>query len=299
MLKALAILLWPVGVAVILMGTALLAKRLAARPAPSPAAMNGHGGDDTVVAPRAARSSIVGMLLILAVGAIAVYAVTCLLGVLVVHAGPAIDKPVYTWMIHHRVHIWKSVMERVTKMGNTWTTWGAAVAAAACLAAFYRRRKWLPPVVLGAAIFIDHYLTLALRHTFHRLGPPDSPLGTFPSGGCDRIIVFYGLIAYLIWRAVSGRRTTAIWLGGVIAALGFTEAYSRVYLTLHWLTDAISGLIYGGLILAVFIVTIRLVDGPARQAAPEHQAAEPQALNGETDKGEAAARSGQPAPTLQ
>ena len=85
MLKALAILLWPVGVAVILMGTALLAKRLAARPAPSPAAMNGHGGDNPVVAPRAARSSIVGMLLILAVGAIAVYAVTCLLGVLVVH----------------------------------------------------------------------------------------------------------------------------------------------------------------------------------------------------------------------
>ena len=77
-------------------------------------------------------------------------------------------------------------------------------------------------MVLGAAIFIDHYLTLALRHTFHRLGPPDSPLGTFPSGGCDRIIVFYGLIAYLIWRAVSGRRTTAIWLGGVIAALGFS-----------------------------------------------------------------------------
>ena len=227
--------------------------------------MNGHGGDDLVVGLRAARSSIVGMLLILAVGAVAVYAVTCLLGVLVVHAGPTIDKPVYTWMIHHRVHIWKSVMDRVTKMGNTWTTWGAAVAAAACLAAFYRRRKWLPPVVLGAAIFIDHYLTLALRHTFHRLGPPDSPLGTFPSGGCDRIIVFYGLIAYLIWREVSGRRTHGDLAGRRDRRAGLHEAYSRVYLTLHWFTDVISGLIYGGLILAVFIVTIRLVDGPARR----------------------------------
>jgi hypothetical protein len=160
------------------------------------------------------------MLLILAVGALAVYALTCLLGVLVVHVGPSIDKPVYSWMIHHRVHAWKGVMNRLTKTGNTWTTWGAAAAAAACLAAFYRRDKWLPPVVLGAAIGIDHYLTLALRHTFHRLGPPDSPLGTFPSGGCDRIIVFYGLIAYLIWREVSGRRSTAIWLAGVVAALG-------------------------------------------------------------------------------
>ena len=157
------------------------------------------------------------------------------------------DKPIYTWMIHHRVHVWKAVMNRLTKIGNTWTTWGAAAAAAACLAAFYRRDKWLPPVALGAAIVIDHYLTLALRHTFHRLGPPDSPLGTFPSGGCDRVIVFYGLIAYLIWREVSGRRSTAIWLAGVVAALGFSEAYSRVYLTLHWFTDAVSGLIYGGL----------------------------------------------------
>ena len=263
MFKALVVLMWPVGIGAILVLTALGRETLGTRPLtrhrPAERARR-HAGPL-----RAARSSIVGMLLILAVGALAVYAVTCLLGVLVVHAGPSIDKPVYTWMTHHRVHVWQAVMNRLTKMGNTWTTWGAAAAAAACLAAFYRREKWLPPVVLGAAVVIDHYLTLALRHTFHRLGPPDSPLGTYPSGGCDRIIVFYGLIAYLIWREVSGRRSTAIWLAGVVAALGFSEAYSRVYLTLHWFTDAISGLIYGGLILAVFVATIRLVDGPARR----------------------------------
>lgn len=263
MFKALVVLVWPVGIGAIFLLTALAVKRWARDRPLATAPLNGHG--DTLTALRTARSSIVGMLLILAVGALAVYAVTCLLGVLVVHVGPSIDKPVYSWMVHHRVHAWKGFMNRLTKTGNTWTTWGAAVAAAACLAAFYRRDKWLPPVVLGAAIVIDHYLTLALRHTFHRLGPPDSPLGTFPSGGCDRIIVFYGLIAYLIWRAASGRRSTAIWLAGVVAALGFSEAYSRVYLTLHWFTDAVSGLIYGGLILAVFIATIGLVNGPARR----------------------------------
>ncbi len=301
MLKALVVLLWFVGIAAILLGAALAARRLAGRASPSPAAMNGHvhSGDghsgNAVTGLRAARSSIIGMLLILAVGAVAVYAVTCLLGVLIVHAGPSIDKPIYTWMLHHRVHFWKAVMNRLTKMGNTWTTWGAAAGAAACLAAFYRRRKWLPPVVLGAAIVIDHYLTLALRHTFHRLGPPDSPLGTFPSGGCDRIIVFYGLIAYLIWREVSGRRSTAIWLAGVVAALAFTEAYSRVYLTLHWFTDAVSGLIYGVLILAVFIATVRLVDGPARPVTAEPQAGEHRP-NGHRPGGR---RAGQPSPTLQ
>jgi membrane-associated phospholipid phosphatase len=247
--------------------TALLARRQAGEPAPATGPRPEGGGSDMVAALRATRSSIIGMLLILVVGAVAVYGVTCLVGVLVVHAGPAIDKPIYTWMIHHREHVWKAVMERLTKVGDTWTTWGACGAAAACLAAFYRKDKWLPPVALGAAIVIDHFLTLALRHTFHRLGPPDSPLGTYPSGGCDRIFVFYGLIAYLIWREVSGRKSTAIWSAGAVTVLAFSEAYSRFYLTLHWTTDIVGGLIYGGLILAVFIVTIRLVAGPARRPA--------------------------------
>jgi membrane-associated phospholipid phosphatase len=281
MLKALAVLLWPVGIAVILAVTALAAKRSAGRSPVTTAPMNGHHGNDPAVSMRATRSSIIGLLLLLAVGAVVVYALTCLLGLVVVHAGPHIDKPIYTWMTGHRVHFWKSAMNRATKVGDTWTTWGAAVAAAVCLAAFYRSHKWLPPVALGAAIVFDHYLTQALRHTFHRVGPPDSPLGTFPSGGCDRIIVFYGLIAYLIWREISGSRRAAIWSAGVVAALAFSEGYSRGYLTLHWFTDIISGLIYGSLILAVFIVTIRMVVGPARQKAADTLPGVPVVLSGQ------------------
>jgi membrane-associated phospholipid phosphatase len=269
MLKTLVVLLWPAGIIAILALTALLARGPGRRPPAVPAAVNGRGGHHAVAASRPARSSIVGLLLLLTVGAVAVYALTTLLGVLVTHAGPAIDKPIYQWMSHHRTHYWTGAMNRATKVGNTWTTWGAAVVAAICLSAFYRARKWLPPVVLAAAIVIDHYLTLALRHTFHRLGPPDSPLGTFPSGGCDRMLVFYGLIAYLIWREASGSRRVAIWSAGVVYAAAFSEAYSRVYLTLHWFTDAVSGLIYGTLILATFIATIRLVDGPGRKPALE------------------------------
>ena len=281
MLKALVVLLWPVGIAVILTVTALVAKRSGRSSAPATTPMNGHHDGDLLVAVRAAPSSIIGMLLILVVGAVAVYALTSVLGVLVVRAGPHIDQPIYTWMTQHRVHFWKSAMDRVTKVGDTWTTWGAAVAAAVCLAALYRSHKWLPPVALGAAIFIDHFLTLALRHTFHRFGPPGSPLGTFPSGGCERIFVFYGLIAFLIWREVSGGRRAAVWSAGVVAALGFSEGYSRGYLTLHWFTDIISGIIYGCLILAVFLVTIRVVVGPARTPGTETAPGVPAAMSGQ------------------
>ena len=170
---------------------------------PATAAMNGHG--DTLASLRAARSSIIGMLLILTVGALG-----GLRGDVPARRAGGARRPVHRQAHLHvddpppGARVEGASMDRVTKMGNTWTTWGAAAAAAVCLAAFYRRQKWLPPVVLAAAVFIDHYLTLALRHTFHRLGPPDSPLGTYPSGGCDRVILFYGLIAYLIWREVSG-----------------------------------------------------------------------------------------------
>src|SRR5258706_208503 len=77
------------------------------------------------------------------------------------------------------------------------------------------------------------------------------------------IVVFgvMALLAYLLWREFSGRRTTAIWAAAVVAALGFNEAYSRVYLSLHWLTDALSGLIYGGLLLLAFILAVRAVAG--------------------------------------
>jgi membrane-associated phospholipid phosphatase len=213
------------------------------------------------------------MLGLIALGALAVYGVMALLGLLVVHHGLAVDRPVNDWMTGHRVHSWAAVMNRLTKIGNTWTCWGAAGAAAVCLAVSWRAHRWLPPVALAALIIVDHFTTLALRHTFHRLGPPDSPLGTYPSGGCDRVIVFYGLIAYLLWREFSGQRRAAIWAAAVVAALGFNEAYSRVYLTLHWLTDALSGLLYGGLVLAVFILAVRVVAGPARPATHGRQAA--------------------------
>ncbi len=57
---------------------------------------------------------------------------------------------------------------------------------------------------------------------------------------------------------------TAIWAGAAVAALGFNEGYSRVYLGMHWTTDVLSGWFYGILLLALFILATRLVMGPAR-----------------------------------
>jgi membrane-associated phospholipid phosphatase len=196
-------------------------------------------------------------------GAVA-YKVMELLGPAVVKHGPAIDEPIVRWTSSHQVKRWADVMERLTKIGNTWTIWGAAGTAAATLSVAWPQRKWVPPAALGAAVLVDKYVTLALRHKFRRPGPPGSPGGTYPSGGCDRVVLFYGLIAYLLWREFSGSRQGKAWAIGVVAALSFNEAYSREYLSKHWLTDILSGELYGVILLVPFIAAVRLVAGPAK-----------------------------------
>jgi membrane-associated phospholipid phosphatase len=267
-LRYLVALIWPLGVAVLAGLTYLLIARLDTMDATPMAARRGRrnhkassaAADVTDAVWESARFGAVAV-----AGTLIVFGLMCALGLIVVHHGLAIDRPIFDWMTRHQVHVVAALMKRLTKLGDTWTTWGAALAAAACLAVTWRQRKWLPPVVLTAAIVIDHVTTLALRHVFHRLGPPTSPLGTYPSGGCDRVIVFYGLIAYLLWREFSGQRKIAIAIAAAVAALGFNEAYSRVYLSLHWFTDALSGLLYGTLLLVIFITAVQFVVGRPSQ----------------------------------
>jgi membrane-associated phospholipid phosphatase len=289
-IKYLVVLIWPLGIAAFVGGAFMQirhtgpASDAGSAAQATPDRQLGHqshkaagiGSGLTDVAWESARFGAVA-----ATGTLVVFGLMCALGLIVVHHGLAIDRPIFDWMSKHQVHIMRALMKRLTKLGDTWTTWGAALAAAACLAVTWRTKKWLPPLVLVSAIVLDHFTTLALRHVFHRIGPPTSPLGTYPSGGCDRVVLFYGLIAYLLWREFSGQRRTAILVGAAVAALGFNEAYSRVYLSLHWFTDALSGLLYGGLLLTIFIIAVHFVAGrpnqpdvrvPSQRAAASAQA---------------------------
>src|SRR5258708_26564641 len=60
------------------------------------------------------------------VGAIVVFGVMPLLGLLVVYHGLPIARPVFQWLSSHPVHAAAAAMNRLTKIGDTWTAWGAA-----------------------------------------------------------------------------------------------------------------------------------------------------------------------------
>jgi membrane-associated phospholipid phosphatase len=257
MIKILVVLLWPAGLAAIVACGALLARRRGSARG-QPAA--GTGGSDS--GPGRTGPDLARFVLLLVAGSGVVYGIMAALGIIVVHDGPAIDRPIFTWTVAHRVPAWAHLMADLTKIGDTWTTWGASLAAAACLGVAWRRQRWLPVAALVTVIVIDHYVAFALRQTFHRPGPPGSPGGTYPSGGVDRVFLIYGLIAYLLWHEFSQSRRAAVWAGTVVAALGFNEAYSRAYLTLHWFTDTLAGILDGCLLLAVFVIAVRLVSRP-------------------------------------
>jgi membrane-associated phospholipid phosphatase len=258
--SALVVAAWPVGLALIFGIAFLLVRRI--DESPLPAATEPAGDHQAHAQPWTADA--MRMVTVFAIGSLIVFGLMVLLGELVTHEGPRIDGSIYDWTSGHRVHAWFHVMARLTKIGNTWTAIGAVGAAAVCLAVTWPAgRRWIPPVALAGAVLADHFLTRGLWHVFNRAGPPDAPHGTYPSGGCERAVLFYGLIAYLLWREFSGRRSTAIWAGAAVAALAYNEAYSRGYLTVHWFTDILAGLIYGCLMLAVCIAAVRSVTGPA------------------------------------
>ena len=81
------------------------------------------------------------------------------------------------------------------------------------------------------------------------------------------MVLFYGLIAHLLWREFSASQSGKVWAIGVVSALAFNEGYSQQYLSKHWFTDIASGLLYGAMLLAPFLAAIRLIDGPAGMAA--------------------------------
>jgi membrane-associated phospholipid phosphatase len=270
----LALAVWPAGMVVIVVVALLLARRAESAPAVPAKGMASWLAREPTAARGSARPAAQAVraaarfLLLIAAGVVAVYVVMALLGLLMTHEGHVIDVPLNRWVSHHRVHQWTHEMSKATKVGDTWTTRGAALTAAVCLAVSWRRIRWLPPLALVTLAVIQHPLTRLIHLTDPRVGPPGFVYGTFPSGGSERSVAFYGLIAYLLWREFSGHRRAAIWSGAAVAAIAFNEGYSRVYLGMHWATDVLSGWIYGLLLLLAFVTAVRLVAGPAGPAGP-------------------------------
>ncbi|MDQ3137195.1 MAG: phosphatase PAP2 family protein [Gemmatimonadota bacterium] len=88
----------------------------------------------------------------------------------------------------------------------------------------------------------------------------------FPSGHATLAPLVFGLGA-LIWAAPWPRRTRAALLAAA-AALSVLIAYSRVYLGMHWPSDALGGLLLGTGWAGLWVWSWKREAGAANQATP-------------------------------
>jgi membrane-associated phospholipid phosphatase len=140
-----------------------------------------------------------------------------------------------------------------TTLGDRATVDLVCVIAVLILAFAYRRKWWIPVVSVAAVYAAQYWGQLLLQKILGRSLPPVPGAGGFPSGGVSRIIAIDGVLIVLVVllvATVSKRWRAGLWIG--LSAFAVMEGFTRVYLSLHWVSDAVAGLIFGWLILLTF-----------------------------------------------
>jgi undecaprenyl-diphosphatase len=157
----------------------------------------------------------------------------------------AFDPHLTATFVSHRVDGLTPVARAITFLGEIPVLTALTIIAALLLRAGTHR--WRPAVILvvgmlGAAGLTYGFKVLIGRHR------PDSSIvvGTvntgfsFPSGHSLSSLVFFGLLAALLWYSNASLATK---LAGTALALLFSVAIglSRIYLGYHWATDVLAG----------------------------------------------------------
>lgn len=198
-----------------------------------------------------------GSVLVLIVGWIVVIAVGLALGFLAKGTESNVDRPIFDW-VHSHVsgNALTSLNDKLTYMGNTPVVEVVCLAAVILLACAYRRRWWLPTIGIVVAFASERYLQKLLNKVVDR-GHPPTTLGSYPSGGVGRLLAIYGailILAVVLLPALSRAWRAGLWTG--LATASVIEAFTRVYLSKHWFTDALFALPFGALLLLTNVAAI-------------------------------------------
>lgn len=111
------------------------------------------------------------------------------------------------------------------------------------------RKNWKRAVEIAIIGLGGFGINYCMKLSFQRLRPPHpliDPLNnfSFPSGHATSAFIFYGLLAYLLWKTALPR--VAKWIGAcVLIAFSLLIGFSRVYLRVHYASDVAAGFCVG------------------------------------------------------
>ena len=119
------------------------------------------------------------------------------------------------------------------------------------------KRNNLFAMYVAAIAITSSILTTLFKNIFQRVRPLDpliEPLKnySFPSGHASLGFVFYGLLAYLIWRS-NIRAVYKYITAGLLILFSLLVGFSRIYLRIHHTSDVIAGFCQGLVWLSISI----------------------------------------------
>jgi len=158
------------------------------------------------------------------------------------------------------------IMIVITSMGDmTVVLWASVVLLAGLLLFRAWRRAGMVLLVLAAtAVFVP-----LLKWTLHKPRPIDIYSGvdafSFPSGHAAFAAVLWGLIAVIGSSGLSRNARAVVW--ATAFTLSMLIGLSRIYLSAHWPSDVIGGLLFGWAMAAVFGLFWERIQDPAVRPA--------------------------------
>ncbi|WP_438448320.1 phosphatase PAP2 family protein [Gorillibacterium sp. sgz5001074] len=171
------------------------------------------------------------------------------------------DAAVYDWTLKWRGPVWTGWAKGMDFLGSAYCEYLLLLIVAPFL---IRRKRWKAALVWAAALSGGWWVNHLLKELFQRERPSVvhgvMTVGySFPSGHAMVSVVFYGMLAYglLKYGPAGIRRYSALlWLG--VAVFLLSMGVSRIYLGVHYASDAAAGLAAGALWLMVWVIPLRL-----------------------------------------
>jgi membrane-associated phospholipid phosphatase len=181
----------------------------------------------------------------------------------------ALDYGTRVWMRVLQFEVLQLPVTIVTHLGDTPGL--VPLIAIGFLILWRVNRRWalaLPVLMAGTWA-----LQILAKLAANRPRPNLEPLG-FPSGHVLSLVVFFGLMIYLIATASKTRRRWRVLACGVCAFTVVSVAFTRLWLDKHWLSDLAGGLGVGVayLLLAIWFVEVAWTARHVRDDEPDRGA---------------------------
>lgn len=173
------------------------------------------------------------------------------------------DRPILTYVVHHRISGLSTAMKVVTFFGGNTFIVPATLAVAFGSTLITRRFRWA--ALVTGSVAGAYALFNLLKYLVDRPRPQIHPLihvggSAFPSGHATVSAAFFLSTAYIATRKAGWVWSTWVWAFAVVAPV--LVAFSRVYLGVHWPTDVAAGLMLGAAWTAILATAVGTLDRP-------------------------------------